>query len=83
MAAKYRRTPFGLGMHEAVAAHVEANGKAHAWAEQCLAYRAAGNSAKAKAAGNKAKFWLRKALALEARAAHRKPAGGRAADEDQ
>ena len=79
MAAKNKRRD--LDFHVALTAHVEASTKAHAWAEQCLAYRAEGNTAKARAAENKAKSWLRKALALEARATLGKPEGGRRAED--
>ena len=81
MAAKNKRRPGDFDFHVALVAHVEANTKARAWAEECLAYRAEGNAGKARAAEKKAKFWLRKALALEARAAHGKPQGGRSEQE--
>jgi hypothetical protein len=77
MAAENKRRPNGFDFHVALVAHIDANSNANAWAKQCLAYRAEGNAAKARAAENKAKFWSRKALALEARATRGKPTGGR------
>lgn len=62
-------------------AHIDANKRAHEWAARCLELRAAGKTARAEAAEAKATSWLRKVLALEARAAHGKPQGGPRADE--
>jgi hypothetical protein len=75
MAAKNKR-PAIRDFHEALGAHVEANRRAHEWAEKCIAYREAGKTAQAKSAEGKARHWLRKALQLEARAAIGKPLGG-------
>jgi hypothetical protein len=61
-------------------AHIDANKRAHEWAARCLELRAAGKAARAKAAEAKATSWLRKVLALEARASHGKPHGGRRAE---
>jgi hypothetical protein len=60
------------------AAHVEGNWRAHEWAAKRIGYREAGKLVQAKAAEQKARHWLRKVMALEARVAHRKPVGGRA-----
>jgi len=60
-------------------AHIDANKRAHDWAARCLELRAAGKTAKANAAEAKATGWLRKVLALEARAAQGKLQGRRRA----
>jgi hypothetical protein len=48
---------------------------AHEWAAKCIGYREAGKLVQAKAAEQKARHWLRKVMALEARVAHGKPVG--------
>jgi hypothetical protein len=42
---------------------LQAQRRAHAWAEKAILYRAAGKLAQAKAAAHKARQWLRKAAA--------------------
>lgn len=44
--------------------YVDAHKRAYAWAGKALAYRRAGKSAQARAAAQKARYWLRKAMAL-------------------
>jgi hypothetical protein len=49
--------------------HVEANRRADEWAEKSLIYRRAGKRLEAERAEQKARHWLRKAIALKARVA--------------
>jgi hypothetical protein len=77
MVAKNKRLSAILDFQAAFTAHLDANTRAHEWAAKCLAYREAGNFAEANAAEQKARQWLKKALALEARAAIGNPQGGR------
>lgn len=51
-----------------LAAHLAASQRAHEWAAKCLSYREARQTAAAKDAEQKARHWLRKALALETKA---------------
>jgi hypothetical protein len=45
--------------------YLKAHKRAHAWAEKAILYRSAGKVAQAKAAAQRARHWLRKAVALE------------------
>ena len=50
-------------------AYVEAHQRAYAWADKAIAYRSAGKLAQAKAATEKARYWLRKITLLQGRPA--------------
>ena len=63
---KKKRRPTGFDMQ--FAAHIRASASANAWAGKCLHYREVGTSALAKAAERRAKYWLRKMLAIATRA---------------
>jgi hypothetical protein len=67
MSANNNRRSAGFDFQCSFAAHLEANQRAHEWAERCLAYRAAGKTVRAKYAQQKARHWLKKAMTLEAR----------------
>jgi hypothetical protein len=67
MSANNKRRSAGLDFQCSFAAHLEANQRAHEWAEKCLTYRAAGKTVRAKYAQQKARHWLKKAMTLEAR----------------
>lgn len=67
MPAKNNRRSAGLNFQCSFAAHLEANQRAQEWAARCLAYRAAGKTARAKFAQQKARHWLKKAMLLEGR----------------
>jgi hypothetical protein len=70
VAAKNKR-PASPNIQADFAAHVEANRRAHEWAEKCIAYREAEKHAQAKAAELKARHWLRSVMLREARASTR------------
>ena len=76
MVAKNKRLSAILAFQAAFIAHLDANTHAQEWAAKGLAYREAGNFAEANAAEQKARRWLKRALALEAQAAIGKPQGG-------
>jgi hypothetical protein len=61
MAAKKKRRPIG--------AYVKAHQRAYAWAEKAVAYRQGGKFAQAKAAAQRARYWLCKAKLIGGRAA--------------
>jgi hypothetical protein len=61
MATKNKRAR-SIGLHKRVGLYK----RAYAWADKALAYRKAGKFAQAKAAAQKARYWLRKAMALDA-----------------
>jgi hypothetical protein len=59
MATKNKRRPVGR--------YVEAHQRAYAWADKAVAYRQEGKFAQAKAAAQRARYWLSKAKQLGAR----------------
>jgi hypothetical protein len=61
MATKKKRRPVGP--------YVKAHQRAYAWANKAVAYRQGGKFAQAKAAAQRAQYWLCKAKLLGARAA--------------
>ena len=61
MATKNKRRPVGP--------YVKAHQRAYAWADKAVAYRQEGKFAQAKAAAQRARYWLCKAKLLGARAA--------------
>ena len=61
MATKKKRRPIGP--------YVKAHQRAYAWADKAVAYRQGGKFAQAKAAAQRARYWLSKAKQLGARAA--------------
>jgi hypothetical protein len=74
-----KRPPRGIDLHHSVAAHVEAHRLAYGWAAKCLVLREAGKTSQAKAAEDKARYYLAKAMVIEGKAAHGKPTGGQGA----
>jgi hypothetical protein len=60
MATKKKRHPIGP--------YVKAHQRAYAWADKAVAYRQRGQFAQAKAAAQRARYWLSKAKRLGARA---------------
>jgi len=80
MVARKKCRPSGFDMQRAFVAHAAASQKAHAWGEKSFALRKAGMPTAAARAEEKAEHWLRKALALKALTAYRKPQGSRTAD---
>jgi hypothetical protein len=69
MPALNKNRPAAPDVQRDLMAHMDANKRAQDWAARCLKLRAAGKDTRAKAAEEKATNWLRKVLALEARAA--------------
>jgi hypothetical protein len=61
MATKKKRCPIGP--------YVKAHQRAYAWADKAVAHRQGGQFAQAKAAAQRARYWLCKAKLLGARAA--------------
>jgi hypothetical protein len=78
MPAKKNRRSAGASIQCTFAAHLEVNQRAEEWAMKCLAYREAGKAVRAKYAERKARHWLKRAMALEARAPTSPRTGGRA-----
>jgi hypothetical protein len=77
MPAKKHRRSASLDFPCSFAAHLEANQRAEEWVMKCLAYREAGKAVRAKYADQKARYWLKKAMTLEARVAGPSGTGGR------
>jgi len=67
MPAKKNRRFTGLDFRCTFAAHLKANQRAQEWTIKSLAYRGAGKAVRAKYAERKARYWLKKAITLEAR----------------
>ena len=65
MPAKNRRPPMADDIQTNFATQVEASRQAHAWAAKSLQLREAGKRFEADRAKEKARHWLRKAMALE------------------
>lgn len=78
MPAKNTRRPTGLDIQGDFAAHIEASQRAHEWAAKCIACREAGKHFEAERARQKARHWLKKAMALEVQPADPPITGGRA-----
>jgi outer membrane PBP1 activator LpoA protein len=67
MPAKKIRRAIGLDFQCTFAAHIEANQRAQEWAVKYVNYREAGKTIRAKHAEQKARYWLKKAMMLEAK----------------
>jgi outer membrane PBP1 activator LpoA protein len=67
MPAKKIRRAIGLGFQCTFAAHIEANQRAQEWAMKYVNYHAAGKTIRAKHAEQKARYWLKRAMMLEAK----------------
>lgn len=78
MLAKNKRPPAIPDIHANMAPHVQATRLAYEWVTKFIALRGTGKSTQAKAAEQKARHWLKKAIALETRVAGSPRIGGRA-----
>jgi hypothetical protein len=78
MLAKNKRPPAIPDIHALGAANVQATRLAYEWVTKSIALRETGNVSQAKAAEQKARHWLKKAKALEAKDVGTPRIGGRA-----
>ena len=77
MLAKNKRPPAIPDIHAHVAANVQATRLAYEWVTKSIALRQTGKASQAKAAEQKARHWLKKAIVLEAKVAGTPRIGGR------
>jgi hypothetical protein len=78
MLAKNKRPPAIPDIHAHGAANVQATRLAYEWVTKSIALRETGKATRAKAAEQKARNWLKKAIALETKVAGSPRIGGRA-----
>jgi hypothetical protein len=78
MLAKNKRLAAIPNIHANMAARAQATCLAYEWVTKFIALRGTGKSTQAKAAEQKARHWLKKAIALETRGAGSPRIGGRA-----
>jgi hypothetical protein len=78
MLAKNKRPPAIPDIHAHGAANVQATRLAYEWVTKSIALRETGKASQAKAAEQKARHWLKKAIVLEAKVVGTPRIGGRA-----
>jgi hypothetical protein len=78
MLAKNKRPPVIPDIHANLAPHLAATRLAYEWVTKSIALRETGRATQAKAAEQKARHWLKKAIALETMVAGPPRIGARA-----